>query len=89
MYDKRSLLILNYIKKKIASRHAIQDYISKTFLSKNSKVTVLRDLNILIKDGKITKIGKWRNIAYSYALPSSLETINIRSYFKKILTNKL
>jgi hypothetical protein len=84
MYDKRSSLILNYIKKKkIASRYAIQDYISKIFLSKNSKVTVLRDLNILVKDGKINKIGKGRNIAYSYALPSCLETINIRSYFKK------
>jgi DeoR/GlpR family transcriptional regulator of sugar metabolism len=63
VYDKRKSLILNYIKKnKSVSGNDIQDYISKMLPSKNSEITILRDLNIFVKDNKINKTGKGKNI---------------------------
>jgi hypothetical protein len=78
-----NLNLYPYCVNKILKYIDIQDYMSKTFPSKNSKVTVLRDLNTLVKDAKINKIGKAKNITYSYVLPENLETINVDLYFKK------
>ncbi|MDR3257081.1 MAG: Fic family protein [Endomicrobium sp.] len=83
MYNTRQQTIFEYIKKqKTVTRNKIQSYISEIFPIKNSKVTLLRDLNLLINDRKITKSGKTKNVAYSYSISSSLDDVDVESYFE-------
>jgi predicted HTH transcriptional regulator len=83
MYNKRQELILGYIKaQKDVSRKDIETYISGSFPEKNSRITVLRDLELLIADGLVEKAGKARGTTYN---PSSrsvlLDTLDVNAYF--------
>lgn len=91
MYNKRQELILNYIKAaKNVSRKKIEVYISRAFPEKNSRITILRDLEQLIADGLVTKAGKARGTTYH---PSSrsilLDTIDVNAYFDQNLDNRV
>jgi len=83
MYNKRQELIQGYIKaQKDVSRKEIETYISGAFTEKNSRITVLRDLELLIADGLVEKSGKARGTTYH---PSSrsvlLDTVDVNAYF--------
>jgi len=84
MYNKRQELILSYIKAhKEVSRKEIETTISGAFPDKNSRITVLRDLDVLIADGLVIKSGKARGTTYQ---PSSrsvlLNTVDVNAYFE-------
>ncbi|MDR2616525.1 MAG: Fic family protein [Endomicrobium sp.] len=90
MNNKRQELILKYIRKqKLVSRSKLQSYISKIMSNKNSKITLLRDLNTLIAEGKIKKNGIAKNTVYTCVVPSILETINVTAYFKKDIDKRI
>ncbi|MCM1297241.1 MAG: Fic family protein [Muribaculaceae bacterium] len=84
MYNKRQEAILEFIKQqKRANRQEIQDYIKQLF-DKTSKVTLLRDLDILLDDGLIVKSGQARATEYLPAQQSPLfETIDVEQYFEQ------
>jgi Fic family protein len=84
MYNKRQELILSYIKAhQGVSRKEIETAISGAFADKNSRITVLRDLEGLMADGLVTKSGKARGTTYQ---PSSksvlLDTVDVTAYFE-------
>lgn len=94
MYNKRQEAILEFIRQqKQANRQTIQKHIWQRF-DKISKITLLRDLELLINDGLITKSGNARATKYHIAMQSLLlEPINIEEYFEKeadlrVLQNK-
>lgn len=82
MYNKRQEAILALIKnKKATTRQEIQNYIHQQF-DKTSKITLLRDLELLLKDGLIIKTGAARATEYHPAIVSPLfETIDVEAYF--------
>lgn len=82
MLNKRQEMIFNYIKQSVsANREQIQDAVSQMF-DKSSKVTILRDLDVLIDEGLITKSGTTRAAVYSLSIHNKLlEDIDIESYF--------
>ena len=84
MYNKRQEAILNFIKQhKNVSRMDIQEYIS-SFFDKTSKITLLRDIDLLIKDGFIVKSGNAKATIYNMTPQSKLlEEIDIEDYFSK------
>ena len=64
MLNKRQEMIFNYIKQAgSVSREQIQNAVSQTF-DKSSKVTILRDLDVLIAEGLIAKTGTTRATLY-------------------------
>lgn len=83
MYNCRQQAILSFIKaKKYANRTQIQQYIMEQF-DKSSKITVLRDLNLLIKENLIIKSGKTKAALYTiYPSSALMEDINVEDYFK-------
>ena len=82
MLNKRQEMIFNYIKQSVsANREQIQDAVSQMF-DKSSKVTILRDLDVLIDEGLITKSGTTRAAVYSLSIHNKLlEDIDSESYF--------
>lgn len=80
--NKRQKMILNYIKKTGAvSREQIQDTVSETF-EKNSKVTILRDLDVLIDEGLIARTVTTRAALYDISAQNKLlEEVDVESYF--------
>ncbi len=82
MYNKRQEEILAFVKqRKQANRHEIQEHVSQHF-DKTSKITLLRDLEILLKDGLIFKTGAARATEYYPAIVSPVfETIDVETYF--------
>ena len=93
MLNKRQEMIFNYIKQSGAvSREQIQDTVSQMF-DKSSKVTILRDLDVLIDEGLIAKTGTTRAAVYSLSIHNKLlEDIDIESYFanddRKLANNR-
>ena len=84
LYNIRQQKILDFLKlHKTASRAVLQEYIAKLFPSKNSRITLIRDLDLLVKDGNIVKSGKAKATLYSYLLSTILEEINVETYFSK------
>lgn len=83
MYNKRQESILEFIKKqKNTNRQQIQNYVSQQF-DKTSKITLLRDLELLLADGLIIKSGNARATEYHPASVSPLfETIDVDAYFE-------
>ncbi|MCM1324937.1 MAG: Fic family protein [Acetobacter sp.] len=83
MYNKRQEAILEFIKQqKKTNRQKIQLYIEQLF-DKTSKITLLRDLDLLLADGLITKSGNARATEYHFAQQSVLlETIDVEQYFE-------
>jgi arginine repressor len=82
MYNCRQQAILTFIKaKKSANRSEIQQYIMEQF-NNSSKITVLRDLNLLINESLVVKSGKTKAALYSIYPSSTLtEDINVDNYF--------
>ena len=92
MLNKRQEMIFNYIKQSgSVSREQIQDAVSQMF-DKSSKVTILRDLDVLIAEGLIAKTGTTRAALYGVSAQSKLlDDIDIEAYFandeRKIANN--
>lgn len=80
----RQLNILEFIRKNgKASNKEIKGY-SGDFFNNLSRITIIRDINDLIKKGLIKKIGKGRGIFYQEIISDrSLKYIDIDEYFKK------
>jgi len=80
---KRQLKILNFIQEKqSAKRTDIELYISYSE-DKSSKITILRDLEVLLEKNFISKTGKARSITYFPANYSELlKKYDVKEYFK-------
>ena len=77
MTENRRDKILEYIKKnKRASAAELIKYVAESGFAQCSKITVLRDLDKLIAEGKIIKTGRARSTVYEPAL-------DIDEYFAK------
>lgn len=81
--NKRQSLILDYINKKLSSsRLEIEEYLS-SIDDKISKNTVIRDLDILLKNNYIRKAGAARSIKYSpFETNELLVKYDVDNYFK-------
>ncbi|MFA5754894.1 MAG: Fic family protein [Candidatus Paceibacterota bacterium] len=79
--NKRQQKILDFLlKEKNASNSEIVAFLG----DKVSRFTVLRDLELLLKEGIIKKNGKGRNVNYSLFSDSIINTVfDIEAYFKK------
>ena len=82
--NKRQNDILNYINNKPdCKRLEIEEYIGN-YYDKTSKVTIIRDLDILLMSKLITKKGYARNVTYSPVIKNELfREYNTEEYFKK------
>ena len=79
--NKRQQKILDFLlKEKNASNSEIVAFLG----DKVSRFTVLRDLDLLLKEGLVKKKGKGRNVNYSLFSDSIINTVfDIEAYFKK------
>ena len=79
--NDRQQAILGFMKqKKSANRQEIQDFITSYF-NKASRITIIRDLDVLEKSGKIKKTGINRAVRYEYFASPLLDTIDADKYF--------
>ena len=87
--NKRQSLILEYINKHNASsRLEIEEYVS-TVDDKSSKNTIIRDLDVLLKNNYIKKTGSARSIKYLPAEPNELLVkYDVDNYFKGDFDNR-
>ncbi len=78
--NDRQLKILEFIKRSNkVSNQEIKEYLRNT-----SRITVVRDLNFLLKDGLIDKKGKGRSVYYEEKVKNDfLQYIDIDKYFQK------
>lgn len=84
MYTKRQELILDFIKDNPnTTRENIEDFLSKMSV-KASKITILRDLDVLMKDGAITKTGNAKATIYNASIQSNLlNDVDVEEYFNQ------
>ena len=69
---KRQYAIFDFIQEKqLTKRVEIELYINSTE-GKVSKITIIRDLDVLLKEKLIKKTGRARDIAYSPAVDNEL-----------------
>ncbi|MBR1606036.1 MAG: Fic family protein [Alphaproteobacteria bacterium] len=82
MLNKRQKMIFNYIEQSGAvSREQIQEAVSKEF-EKCSKVTILRDLDVLIAEGLISKTGTTKSALYALSIKNKLlSEVDVEAYF--------
>ncbi len=87
--NKRQSIILDYINKRNASsRLEIEEYVASVD-DKSSKNTIIRDLDILLKNNYIKKTGSARSIKYLPAEPNELlAKYDIENYFKGNFDNR-
>lgn len=87
--NKRQSLILDYINKHIAlSRLEIEEYVAKVD-DKSSKNTIIRDLDLLLKNNYIKKTGSARSIKYQPCTSNELLIkYDVENYFKKEPDNR-
>lgn len=80
---KRQLIILDFIQEKQSAKRAdIESYINSVS-DKTSKVTVIRDLDVLLGQKLIIKTGQARSIVYLPANKNELlRKYNVAEYFK-------
>jgi Fic family protein len=79
--NNRQQAILNFVKQnKAANRQEIQDFITPLF-AKTSRITIIRDLDMLEQNGKIKKTGIGRAVRYEYSASPLLDTIDADRYF--------
>jgi len=80
---KRQYKIFDFIQEKqLVKRADVELYISSTE-GKVAKITIIRDLDVLLKEKLIKKTGQARNIAYSPAVDNELlRKYDIEEYFK-------
>jgi len=81
---QRQLDILDFIRKKgQAGNREIREHIKKKF-GEISRITIVREIDSLLKAGLIKKEGKGRNVEYSEAIENKLLTyFDPESYFGK------
>lgn len=84
MYNKRQELILDFIKDNpLCKRKDIEDFLSSMHFDV-TKMTVTRDLKILINDGLVEKLGAAKASAYKLLKHFDLfEKIDVDAYFKQ------
>lgn len=84
MYNKRQEYILKYLEQNDSSnRENIENFIVQLGY-KGSKITILRDLDLLVADGLVEKVGKAKATIYSLSSQSSLlKNIDVQEYFNK------
>jgi hypothetical protein len=82
--NKRQFEILEFIRRNPnVNSSAIFEYILKSF-EDTSKITIIRDINLLLAEHYISKYGKGRNVVYSELCQSKLlGFIDIDNYFSK------
>lgn len=81
--NKRQQLLVSFFeKKKFLSQKEIQNEFEKLGISP-SKITVLRDIEILMHQGFLEKIGKGRATKYQVVGGEFFHPIDIEDYFKK------
>jgi len=87
---KRQLKILNYIQEQESVKRAdIESYIS-SFDDKSSKITILRDLEVLLKQKLIKKTGQARSITYfPLNYNELLKKYDVEEYFKTEADNRV
>lgn len=87
--NKRQSLILDYINKRNgSSRLELEEYVNEVD-DKCSKNTIIRDLDILLKNNYINKTGSGRNIKYIPSDPNELLIkYDIDNYFKIDVDNR-
>lgn len=84
MYNKRQELILDFIRDNPTSkREDIEDFLAKLgYLA--TKMTITRDLKLLLDNGDIEKSGLAKATVYSPSIKANLlNSINIETYFTK------
>lgn len=88
--NKRQTKILNFIQEKqSAKRSDIELYISFSD-DKSSKITILRDLEVLLENNFIKKTGKARSITYiPVYFNELLKKYDIEEYFKTDTDNRI
>lgn len=82
--NKRQLNIFEFIRKSgEASSQEIKKHTEKYF-GDISRITIIRDINKLLKNGLIEKRGKGRNVQYKEKIEKKLLSyFDVREYFKK------
>ena len=82
--NKRQSAIFEFIKtSKEAGNKEIKKYLEKSFDSA-SRITVIRDINFLLKNGFIVKKGGGRAVYYKESITSAiLDYFDVEEYFKK------
>ena len=82
--NKRQLQILEFIRKSgNASNQEIKNYLEKDF-GDISRITIIRDINSLLKKRSIVKSGKGRNVRYEGLIKGPiLAYFDVEEYFKK------
>ena len=88
--NQRQKLIFDYIREnKGAQNQAIKNYLEKEIEEKISRVTVVRDLDLLLKNDLIKKNGRGRNVGYTELLTNELLAyFDVASYFKEDPDNR-
>ena len=87
--NKRQSIILDYINKhSSSSRQEIEEYVASVD-DKSSKNTIIRDLDVLLKNNYIKKIGSARSIKYQPANNNELLIkYDVENYFKGDFDNR-
>lgn len=87
--NKRQLEVLEFIKKNPNSNNStINSYINKNY-EDTSRVTIVRDLNLLLKEKLIVKEGEGRNITYKELLENKLLAfLDVDKYFQQDLDKR-
>ena len=87
--NKRQSLILDYINKHNGSSRLELEYYLETVDDKTSKNTIIRDLDVLLKNNYINKIGSARSIKYLSAESNELlMKYDVDNYFKIDVDNR-
>jgi len=82
--NKRQKEVLEFIRKNPKTNtSAVLEFVIKSY-EDTSRITIVRDLNLLLKGGLIKKQGKGRSVTYQERIKNSfLEYIDVETYFKK------
>ncbi len=81
--NRRQEAVLNYIaESERSSVSGVWQYLQKTGWNKVSRITVIRDLNFLVKEGFLIREGKGRGVTYKPSPQYNLiKEIDIEKYF--------
>lgn len=79
---KRQLFILQVISElKKAANSEILKRVAERFDA--SRITLVRDLNKLVLQKKLRRLGKGRGVSYELTTPSLLNTFDLETYFQE------
>lgn len=88
--NNRQNIILNFIYQNPNSQNnAIREYLGKKLNESVSRVTIVRDINFLLKNNLIKRYGSGRNISYmGYVINNLLKHVDIDDYFSQTLDKR-